>query len=72
MKRLSSKHQESGKAELPAEFLHKHKDILDAVKSALNFIEPNYNEDDSDNSSGSSHSSYESSSYEESDSDNSN
>jgi hypothetical protein len=44
MQRLSKK-VEAPKV-IPKEFLDKHKDILDAVKGALNFIEPNYNNDE--------------------------
>ena len=54
---------------LSKEFLDKHKNILDDIKKALNFIEPNYNDDDDSDDSGSSHSSYESSSSGSSDSD---
>ena len=66
MKRLSQKAEQQNKPALPAAFLNKHKAVLDAVKNALNFIEPNYNDDESDDSDDSSHSSYESSSEDDS------
>lgn len=68
IKRMSKKVEEQ--PSIPQEFLDKHNHILDEIKQALNFIEPNYNEEnESDYSSGSSHSSYESSSSGESESD---
>ena len=33
---------------LTDEFKQKHNDILECIKKALNYMEPNYNEDSSD------------------------